>query len=98
MKFGPLTFQWACLICVCRSLQSASRALSSSIALTRVASDKSFLVLNMQYPPLFHDWLNGVTRETGLGFQEGQQTLIDLALVACAKTVRGARVDLQRRA
>ena len=27
MKCGPLTFQWACLVCVCRSLQSASRAL-----------------------------------------------------------------------
>src|SRR5947209_19631458 len=47
MKLGPLTFQWACLACVCRSLQSASRALSSSTALTRVASGKSFLVLNI---------------------------------------------------
>src|SRR5262249_53895001 len=47
MKLGPLTFQWACLVCVCKSLQSARRALSSSMALTRVASDRSFLVLNM---------------------------------------------------
>src|SRR5436309_903425 len=26
MKLGPLTFQWACLVCVCRSTASASRA------------------------------------------------------------------------
>src|SRR5262249_36472249 len=47
MKLGPLTFQWACFVCVCRSMQSASRALRSSTALTRVASGRSFLVLNM---------------------------------------------------
>src|SRR4051812_20190994 len=47
MKFGPLTFQCACLVCVCRSMQSASRALSSSTTLTRVASGRSFFVLNM---------------------------------------------------
>src|SRR6516162_10389358 len=45
MKFGPLTFQWACLVCVWRSMQSASRALSSSTTLTRVASGMSFFVL-----------------------------------------------------
>src|SRR5947209_3233504 len=47
MKCGPLTFQCACLVCVWRSMQSASRALSSSTALTRVASGRSFFVLNM---------------------------------------------------
>src|SRR5437763_6025803 len=47
MKFGPLTFQCACLICVCRSMQSASRALSRSTTLARVASDRSFFVLNI---------------------------------------------------
>src|SRR5215470_7235584 len=47
MKFGPLTFQCACLHCVCRSMQSASRALSSSTALARVPSDRPFFVLNI---------------------------------------------------
>src|SRR5437762_8683329 len=47
MKFGPLTFQWACLVCVCRSVQSASRALSNSTTLPRVASGRSFFVLNI---------------------------------------------------
>src|SRR5205807_2873787 len=47
MKLGPLTFQWACLVCVCRSMQSARRAMSSSTALTRVASERPFFVLNM---------------------------------------------------
>src|SRR5947209_8440963 len=47
MKLGPLTFQCACLVCVCRSMASASRAFSSSIALTRVASGTSFFVLNI---------------------------------------------------
>src|SRR6516165_1404814 len=65
MKFGPLTFQWACLTCVCRSLQSASRALSSSIALMRLASGRSFLVLNMARP-LFHVRLAGMAGAGGL--------------------------------
>src|SRR5262249_29907558 len=47
MNVGPLTFQCACLVCVWRSMQSASRALSSSTTLTRVASGMSFFVLNM---------------------------------------------------
>ena len=47
MKVGPLTFQCACLVCVCRSMASASRAFSSATALTRVASGRSFFVLNM---------------------------------------------------
>src|SRR5436305_756216 len=47
MKLGPLTFQWACLVCVCRSMQSARRAISSSTALTRAASERPFFVLNM---------------------------------------------------
>src|SRR5947208_9799414 len=44
MKSGPLTFQCACLHCVCSSLASASRALSSSTSLTRADSGRSFLV------------------------------------------------------
>src|SRR5882672_7317190 len=47
MKWGPLTFQWACLVCVCKSMASANLALSSSIALPRIVSDRSFFVLNM---------------------------------------------------
>src|SRR5262245_8167256 len=47
MKFGPLTFQCACLVCVWRSMASASRALSSSMALPRMVSDRSFFVLNI---------------------------------------------------
>src|SRR5690242_11441680 len=97
MKFGPLTFQWACLVCVWRSMQSASRAFSSSTALTRVASGRSFLVLNMARL-LLHDRLTGMTGGAGLGFQEGQQVLVDLVLEGRAHAVRRARVDLQRRA
>jgi len=44
MKLGPLTFQWACLHWVWRSMQSASRAFSSSATLARVAAGRSFLV------------------------------------------------------
>src|SRR6266700_2334254 len=47
MKLGPLTFQWACLVWVCRSMASARRALSSSTALPRIVSDRSFFVLNI---------------------------------------------------
>src|SRR5262249_18440003 len=47
MKFGPLTFQCACLVCVWRSMASASRAFSSSMALPRIVSDRSFFVLNI---------------------------------------------------
>src|SRR5262245_15228450 len=97
MKFGPLTFQWACLVCVCRSMQSASRALSNSIALTRMASGRSFLVVNMARL-LFHDRLAGMAGGGGLGSQEGQQVLVDPVLVRCAQAVRGALVDLQGRA
>src|SRR6516165_9470849 len=83
MKFGPLTFPWACLTCVCRSLQSASRA-----------SGRSFLVLNMARL-LFHDRLAGMAGGGGLGSQEGQQVLVDPVLVRRAQAVRGALVDLQ---
>src|SRR5262249_42651084 len=48
MNVVPLTFQWACLHCVCRSMQSANRALRSSIALARVPSDRPFFVLNIE--------------------------------------------------
>src|SRR5712692_757896 len=44
MKCGPFTFQCACLICVCKSMASASRALHSSIIFRRVVSGRSFFV------------------------------------------------------
>src|SRR6516225_4911814 len=94
MNFGPLTFQWACLTGVCKSLQSPSRALSSSIALTRVASGRSFLVLNMAML-LFHNRSVGMPGGGGLGSQEGQQVLVDPILVRRAQAVRGALVDPQ---
>src|SRR5262249_4977848 len=94
MKFGPLTFQWACLTWVCRSLQSASRALSSSIPLTRVVSGRSFLVLNVARL-LFRETLAGMTGGGGLGSQEGQQVFVDSVLVRGAQAVRGALVHLQ---
>src|SRR5215831_1647410 len=95
MKFGPLTFQWACLVCVCRSMQSASRALSSTTALTRVASGRSFFVLNMA-SLLFRDKVLSLTGGAGLGLQEGQQVGVDLVLVGRAQTVRRAGIDLER--
>src|SRR5262245_52802328 len=78
MKVGPLMFQWACLVCVCRSMQSASRALSNSTTLARVASARSFFVLNMTRL-LSHDGSSGRWR-AGLGFQKGQQVLVDLSV------------------
>src|SRR5438094_6450376 len=47
MKVGPLTFQCACLSCVCRSVASASRASRSSMTFARVVSGRSFRVLCM---------------------------------------------------
>src|SRR5579883_1990615 len=47
MKLGPLTFQCACLSCVCRSIASASRASSSSTSFVRLACGRSFFVGNM---------------------------------------------------
>ena len=44
MNVGPFTFQWACLHCVCRSMHSASRWLSSPTASRRLASGRSFFV------------------------------------------------------
>src|SRR5882724_6173399 len=44
MKFGPLTFQCACLQCNCRSTASARDALHSSMIWTRFVSDKSIAV------------------------------------------------------
>src|SRR2546422_962409 len=44
MNVGPFTFQWACLHCVCRSMQSASRWLSRATASPRAASGRSFFV------------------------------------------------------
>src|ERR1700722_13751901 len=45
MKFGPLTFQWACLTWLCKSMASANRSLSMRMTLRRVFSDRSILVL-----------------------------------------------------
>src|SRR5262245_37397960 len=45
MKLGPLTFQWACFICVCRSMASASLAFNSSTSLMRVCSARSIFVV-----------------------------------------------------
>src|SRR5262245_41201800 len=39
MNCGPLTFQCACLHCVCRSIASARRALRIAMTFVRVASD-----------------------------------------------------------
>src|SRR5882757_10004735 len=47
MKFGPFTFQWACLVWVLRSIASANRAFSNSTARVRVVGGRSFRVLNM---------------------------------------------------
>src|SRR5712692_9691083 len=44
MKFGPLTFQCACLQCNCRSTASARHALHNSMSWTRFVSDKSIPV------------------------------------------------------
>src|SRR5216684_1418912 len=44
MKFGPFTFQCACLQCNCRSTASARHALHSSMSWTRFVSDKSIPV------------------------------------------------------
>src|SRR6266850_774682 len=44
MKFGPLTFQCACLQCNCRSTASARHALHCSMIWTRFISDKSIPV------------------------------------------------------
>src|SRR5262249_30873699 len=71
MKVGPLTFQCACLVCVCRSMQSASRALSNSITLARVPSARSFFVLNMKRL-LSQDGASGRCG-AGIGVQRGQQ-------------------------
>src|SRR5262245_57635923 len=94
MKIGPLTFQWACLVCVCRSMQSASRALSNSTTLARVSSARSFFVLNMTRL-LSHDGSSGRCR-AGLGFQKGQQVLVDLLVMGRAHAVGQTRVDLER--
>src|SRR5438552_4349713 len=44
MNCGPLTFQCACLACVCRSIASASRLLSRSLTWLRTFSGRSFMV------------------------------------------------------
>src|SRR6266849_4886672 len=44
MKFGPFTFQCACLQCNCRSTASARHVLHSSMSWTRLVSDKSIPV------------------------------------------------------
>src|SRR5262245_37796868 len=94
MKCGPLTFQCACLVCVCRSMQSASRALSNSTALTRIDSDRSFFVLNMARL-LSHNTLSRMTDGDGLGLQEGQQVGVDHLGVCRAHSVRELLVDFQ---
>src|SRR5690349_8413516 len=48
MKLGPLTFQCACFIWVCRSMASASRALHSWTIFVRICSERSFLVVYMR--------------------------------------------------
>src|SRR5262252_6744725 len=47
MKLGPLTFQWASLLCAPRSMASASRAFSSSVTSIRTLAGKSLRVSNM---------------------------------------------------
>src|SRR5258708_32310835 len=73
MKFGPFTFQCACLQCNCRSTASARHALHSSMIWTRFMSDKSIpvayilvIVLSAvlrltttSWLQLFHDGLYG---------------------------------------
>src|SRR5713101_2671057 len=44
MKFGPLTFQCACLQCNCRSTASARHALHNSMSWNRFVSDTSIPV------------------------------------------------------
>src|SRR5258707_12969437 len=44
MKFGPFTFQCACLQCNCRSTASARQALHSSMSSARFVSDTSIPV------------------------------------------------------
>src|SRR5262249_26682339 len=103
MKFGPLTFQCACLVCVCRSMQSASRALSNSTTLTRVASGMSFFVLNMLrllVRALANGLITPVTvmrSRSRLASEEGQQVGVDLILMRRREAVRRPRiVDLLR--
>ena len=50
MKFGPLTFQWACLVCSIRSVASASRSPSNATTFWRTLPGKSFFVRCM-IPP-----------------------------------------------
>src|SRR5262249_21768077 len=66
--------QWACLVCVCRSVQSAKRAFSSSTALARVPSERSFLVLNIKISRLKHE----KQMLSRLHVQESQQFLVHL--------------------
>lgn len=42
MKFGVLTFQFACFVCICKSTGSASRRLSSAFYSIRRAFEMSF--------------------------------------------------------
>src|SRR5215831_8343868 len=96
MKIGPLTFQWACLVCVCRSMQSASRALSNSTTLARVSSARSFFVLNMTRL-LSHDGSSGQCRAgLQLGFEKGQQVCVDLLVMGRAHAVGQTGVNLER--
>src|SRR5450631_3943861 len=45
MKWGPLTFQCACLTWLCKSIASASRSLRMAATLRRHFSERSIFVL-----------------------------------------------------
>src|SRR5262245_53042926 len=51
MKTGPLTFQWACLAWLARSMASARRSWSRPAIWVRIFSDRSFFVLCMVMSP-----------------------------------------------
>jgi hypothetical protein len=44
MNSGLLTFQWACLVWICKAMQSASRLPNRATAFERTLSERSFFV------------------------------------------------------